>query len=83
VGRVLERLGIFRALGIELEGADHKNKQRVLWDAVPPALRYSLHVNLLIHGRIACVPRKPRCTTCVLVDHCSYGMGASTSAVPV
>jgi DNA (cytosine-5)-methyltransferase 1 len=73
VGRVVERLGIFRTVGIELEGADHKKKQRLLSDAVPPALRYSLHVNLLVHGRLACLPRKPRCSTCVLVDHCSHG----------
>lgn len=83
VGRVLERLGVFRALGIELEGSDHKIKQRLLWDAVPPALRYSLHVNLLSHGRLACVPRKPRCTTCVLADHCSHSIRASMTAVSV
>ena len=52
---------LFRAVGIELAGTDHKVKQRLLWDAVPPALRYPLHVNLLVHGRAVCLPRKPRC----------------------
>lgn len=83
VGRVLERLGIFRAVGIELEGVDHKVKQRLLWDAVPPALRYSLHVNMLVHGRLVCTTRKPRCTTCVLVNRCSYGKRTCMSAGPL
>lgn len=83
VGRVLERLAIFRVLDIELDGTDHKQKQHLLWDAVPPALRYLLHVNLLMHGRLACRPRKPRCTSCALVDHCAYGLRAPTAAVSV
>ena len=66
VGRVLERLGTFRTVGIELAGTDHKTKQRLLWDAVPPVLRYPLHVNLLVHGRQVCLPRAPRCGQCVL-----------------
>jgi endonuclease III len=56
VGRVLERLGVFRSIGIDLAGRDHKVKQRVLADAVPPALRYTLHVNTLVHGRTTCLP---------------------------
>jgi DNA (cytosine-5)-methyltransferase 1 len=38
VGRILERLGTFRTVGIELAGTNHKIKQRLLWDAVPPVL---------------------------------------------
>jgi endonuclease III len=72
VGRVVERLGVFRQLGIELEGTDHKVKQRLLWDAVPPSLRYALHVNALVHGRLVCVPRRPRCTRCRLSSDCSF-----------
>jgi DNA (cytosine-5)-methyltransferase 1 len=73
VGRVLERLGTFRALGIELQGSDHKVKQRLLWDAVPPSLRYPLHVNLVVHGRAICLAGKPRCGDCVLAARCAYG----------
>jgi endonuclease III len=71
VGRVLERLGVFRTIGLDLIGADHKAKQRVLWDAVPPALRYLLHVNLLVHGRMVCLPRNPRCGSCVIAGACA------------
>jgi DNA (cytosine-5)-methyltransferase 1 len=70
VGRVLERLGVMAPAGIDLRGRDHKAKQALLWDAVPPSLRYPLHVNLLVHGRLTCLPRRPRCSTCVLRDMC-------------
>ena len=73
VGRVLERLGTFRAVGIELAGTDHKVKQRLLWDAVPPVLRYPLHVNLLVHGRAICLPGQP-----AAVSACS----SSTATLP-
>jgi DNA (cytosine-5)-methyltransferase 1 len=72
VGRVLERLDIFRRVGIDLRGRDHKVKQRVLWDAVPPTLRYPLHVNLLVHGRNVCLPRRPRCESCVIASFCDF-----------
>jgi endonuclease III len=75
VGRVLERLGIFRRVGIDLRGRDHKMKQHVLWDAVPPALRYPLHVNMLVHGRRVCLPGRPRCGSCTVARFCE-------SAVP-
>ena len=72
VGRVLERLGLFRRVAIDLEGRDHKVKQRLLWDAVPPSLRYPLHVNMLVHGRLVCLPHRPRCGVCVIAQHCEY-----------
>jgi endonuclease III len=77
VGRVFERLGAFQTLGLELAGTDHKVKQRVLWDAVPPSLRYPLHVNMVMHGRTTCLPRKPRCQECVLAKHCTYRQEAA------
>ena len=82
VGRVLERLGTFREVGIELTGADHKAKQRLLWDAVPPTLRYPLHVNLLVHGRAVCLPRRPRCGSCALLKHCAEGHRRLASPSP-
>jgi endonuclease III len=81
VGRVLERVGVFRGVGIELSGVDHKVKQRLLRDAVPPALRYPLHVNALVHGRLVCVPAKPRCAQCVLVERCAYASQRSGGPV--
>src|SRR5262249_40677073 len=49
VGRVLSRIGPYRELGLSLEGLDHKKLQKILADLIPPNLRYSLHVNLVMH----------------------------------
>jgi endonuclease III len=80
VGRVLERLGVFRRVGIDLRGRDHKIKQHLLWDAVPPALRYPLHVNLLVHGRSVCLPGKPRCGSCTIAQFCQSATTSTRSA---
>lgn len=70
VGRTLARLGPYRELGLDLEGIDHKQLQSILADLVPPALRYSLHVNLLSHGRDVCRAVKPLCGECSVRSFC-------------
>lgn len=70
VGRVLARLGTFLSWGMDLHPADHKVRQRVLADAVPPDLRYSLHVNLVSHGRVVCRSRAPHCSRCMIATSC-------------
>jgi len=70
VGRVLSRLGPYRELGLELRGFDHKQLQAVLADLVPPVLRYSLHVNLIQHGREVCRAVKPLCEECEVRKFC-------------
>ena len=72
VGRVLSRLGPYRELGLSLDGLDHKKLQAVLADVVPPTLRYSLHVNLIEHGRKVCHSVRPLCDRCELRNFCSY-----------
>ncbi len=59
VGRILARLGPYRDVGLELDGLDHKQLQKTLADLIPPNLRYSLHVNLVAHGRDVCRAIKP------------------------
>ena len=71
VGRVLSRLRPYRELGLVLEGLDHKQLQVVLADLVPPNLRYSLHVNLIAHGREVCRAQKPLCSECEIRNMCS------------
>lgn len=70
VGRILARLGPYRELGLDLEGLGHKQLQRVLADLIPPPLRYSLHVNLVAHGREVCKARNPLCSECALTKLC-------------
>jgi DNA (cytosine-5)-methyltransferase 1 len=72
VGRVLSRLDLYRDMGLHLAGLDHKQLQAVLADLVPPNLRYSLHVNLLVHGREICRPQKPLCGECDLRGFCDH-----------
>ncbi|WP_068420466.1 DNA (cytosine-5-)-methyltransferase [Planctomyces sp. SH-PL62] len=72
VGRVLSRIGPYRELGLSLDGLDHKKLQRELADLIPPNLRYSLHVNLVEHGRTVCRSPKPLCGTCEIRNLCQY-----------
>ncbi len=64
VSRVVQRLG----------WSAHDRLTDRVHDAVqatiPPDVRQSLHVNLVIHGRTTCKQRRPRCRTCVLRDLC-------------
>lgn len=81
VGRVLGRLGPYRELGLRLEGLDHKKLQILLGPLVPPNLRYSLHVNLVAHGRAVCRSLRPLCEQCDLRNLCTtYRRKASKAA---
>src|SRR3569832_2040600 len=70
VGRVLARQGPYRELGLELRGLDHKQLQSVLAVLVPPILRHSLHVNLVMLGRDVCRAVKPLCAECPARNFC-------------
>jgi DNA (cytosine-5)-methyltransferase 1 len=72
VGRVLARLGPYRELGLSLAGLDHKGLQAELADLVPPNLRYSLHVNLVVHGREVCRAGRPLCERCEMRNLCAH-----------
>ena len=41
-----------------------------LQERIPPGSRYSLHVNMVSHGRRVCTPKRPACSRCVLSDLC-------------
>lgn len=81
VGRVLTRLGLFRNLGLQLAGLDHKQLQAVLADLIPPNLRYSLHVNLVVHGREVCRAVGPHCPACELRKFCATYRAAEAARV--
>jgi DNA (cytosine-5)-methyltransferase 1 len=79
VGRVLQRLGIFEELGLDLGGLDHKQLQAELAGLIPPNLRHSLHVNLVVHGREVCTAISPDCGQCELRRLCSHHRAEVTS----
>ena len=41
-----------------------------LQDLIRPDLRFSLHVNLVSHGRRICTARSPRCNNCIITSYC-------------
>ena len=44
-----------------------------LQNLIPPALRFSLHVNMVSHGRKICTARSTKCGECVIVSFCING----------
>jgi endonuclease III len=54
-------------------GTSAEKAHRILGPAVPPGIRYDLHLALIEHGRRVCQARHPRCAVCVLRDQCAYG----------
>lgn len=47
---------------------------RLLNPAVPPELRYDLHLALIEHGRTVCKAQTPLCGECVLADRCPHAL---------
>ena len=78
-GRIFTRLSPYRELGLDLSGLDHKKLQVVLDDLVPPNLRYSLHVNMVAHGRRCCRSRAPDCGRCELSKLCAHHRAEESS----
>jgi DNA (cytosine-5)-methyltransferase 1 len=73
INRICQRCGIIPM------GLDHKKGQALLADVFPKRLRYSLHVNLLCHGRDVCHPRNPACSKCSISGFCKFRRIASDS----
>jgi endonuclease-3 len=54
-------------------GTSADRAYQILGRAVPPDIRYDLHLGLITHGRTVCRAQRPRCGACVLRDLCAYG----------
>ena len=67
VHRVTNRLGWIPP------GTSAEKAHRLLASAVPPDIRYELHVALIAHGRTVCLAQRPHCDECVLRYLCAYG----------
>ena len=65
---------VFKRLGLTEGGRVPTDRQaNAVQDVVPSDLRYTLHVNLVAHGREVCRPRDPACGRCPILEHCSFG----------
>lgn len=67
VHRVARRLGL---IGPRVSA---ERAHELLALVVPRKLVLDFHVLLIRHGRKICLPRKPRCTECPLLDACPEG----------
>ena len=65
--RVLRRVGLIPAK------CSDEFAHAVMNRVVPRGKFYSLHVNLIRHGRKLCRPRDPVCERCPIVEYCDYG----------
>ncbi|UCG74924.1 MAG: endonuclease III [Gemmatimonadota bacterium] len=63
-------LRLTRRLGLVPAGATAGRAHDRLNAVVPPELRFSLHVQLIRHGRAICRARRPDCARCGLSDLC-------------
>jgi endonuclease III len=64
---------VTRRLGWIPGNATADKAHALLKEAVPPEIRYELHVQLIAHGRTICKARNPSCSECVLLDVCDAG----------
>jgi endonuclease-3 len=53
-------------------GTSAEQAHGILGPAVPPGIRYDLHLALIEHGREVCKAQHPRCEACVLRRGCPY-----------
>ncbi len=72
VWRISQRLGWVAQN--RLGRACSRRDMDILQDRIPPALRFSLHVNLLSLGREFCVAGEPLCDRCPLTSICPTGL---------
>lgn len=64
---------VARRLALIGPRASAERAHELLAAIVPRKLVLDFHVLLIRHGRKICLPRKPRCTECVLLDACPEG----------
>jgi endonuclease III len=66
-------LRITKRIGLVPERFTDEQSHKRMEKLVPPNKHYSLHVNLIRHGRQICRPKNPKCDECPLVEQCDYG----------
>src|SRR5205085_619720 len=64
---------VLRRVGLIPRKCSDEFAHEVMNRLVPAGKFYSLHVNLIRHGRKLCRPRDPLCERCPVVEYCDYG----------
>lgn len=74
VSRIAVRLGAIP------QGRKHYHYQELLPLLIPDRRSKELHVGLVVHGRTVCLPRNPKCGSCLIRDLCAFGKQVSRQA---
>ncbi len=64
---------IARRLGLLPDKISDERAHVLMESLIPQGKYYSLHINLIVHGRRICHPRSPKCEECALIEQCDYG----------
>lgn len=59
-------------------GIDVRIVENGLLAAVPDEFKKDAHHWLILHGRYTCIARKPKCSSCVIADICTYDQKSTT-----
>jgi endonuclease III len=73
VYRFMQRYGVLAQSARYRRRSTHDDLQAL----IPPTAQYALHVNLVVHGQMTCLPQKPLCSTCPVRRTCPTGRGQS------
>jgi len=73
--RVANRLGL-------APGRTPLEVEQKLLQAVPERFRRHAHHWLILHGRYVCTARKPKCSSCLLLDLCEYEQKTGVAPKP-
>jgi len=65
---------ICRRLGLAAENAAPEKTFWLMRAVMPPGISQPLHLNMIRHGRQICKSRQPKCSECILLDRCDYGL---------
>ena len=71
IRRILTRLGVANISRLD------NHSQDCIESAIPPDIRYKLHVNGIALGRDLCLPASPRCAKCPLSELCDFALQRS------
>lgn len=63
---------VTRRLGLIPQHTSREKAHSLLEALVPPELYWTLHLNLIAHGRQVCHARQPACAECPLQSRCAY-----------
>jgi len=71
-------LRISKRLDLIPQGATLERAHTLWAEFLPDGLAYSLHLNLIMHGRRICHARTPKCESCCLGQICKWHKGGAS-----